>query len=74
MHVAGIIKLVQILITRYYHYHQHINMKFTAAAALLFTVPSVSAFAPSTVAFRTSTQIYSTEAATEEKVGHDAKM
>lgn len=46
-------------------------MKFTAAAALLFAVPSVNAFAPTTVAFRTSTQVYSTEAATEEKVGHD---
>lgn len=45
-------------------------MKFTAAAALLFAVPSVNAFAPSTAAFRTSTQLFATEAATEEKVGY----
>jgi hypothetical protein len=49
-------------------------MKFTAAAALLFAVPSVNAFAPTTVAFRTSTHLYSTEAATEEKVGRCAQL
>ena len=45
-------------------------MKFTAAAtALLFAVPSVNAFAPTTVAFRSSSPLFATEAATEEKVG-----
>ena len=49
-------------------------MKFTAAAALLFAVPSVNAFAPSTAAFRTSTHLFATEAATEEKVGYAGLM
>ena len=45
-------------------------MKFTAATtALLFAVPSVNAFAPTTVAFRSSSPLFATEAATEEKVG-----
>ena len=42
-------------------------MKFSTAAAFLLTVPSVNAFAPTTVAFRASTSLFST--ATEEKVG-----